>query len=59
MVFQDMKMKNYILLSRLANLGLNMLKCSKNKVLNKKEYLKPLKYIGIYIHYLKTGFNTL
>ena len=47
MVFQDMKIKNYILLNKLANLSLNVVKCMKVKVLDKIVYLKMLKKQGI------------
>lgn len=47
MAFQDMKIKNYILLNELANLSLNVLKCMKIKVLNEKDSFKVSKNQGI------------
>ena len=48
MVIQSMKIKICSLLNKLANRGLNVVKCMNIKVLNKNEYLKTLNKQGIF-----------
>ena len=43
-----MKTKHYLLLNKLANLGLNVVKCMKIKVLDETVYLKMLNNKGIF-----------
>ena len=59
MGFLDMRIRNYASWSKLANLGLNVVKCMKIKVLNEKVYLKVFKNQGILYPQVRNGFNTL
>ena len=58
MVIQNMKIEICLLLNKLANRGLNVVKYMNIKVLNEKVNIKTLNKQGIFSSKYQNGFNT-
>lgn len=58
MVIQNMKIESCLLLNKLANRGLNVVKYINIKVLSEKVNIKTLNKQGIFSSKYQNGFNT-